>query len=130
MFALEQRKGRVMKHDNQPLTGGRHARRWMLTMFAIMIAVSAASAKLIRIPTSGRSMWPVIGENAEIVYDSATRFEDLIKGDIIIYRNQKGEWVTHRLFRRMPGGWWAKGVHSPLPDHEYVTPGNSPAPIR
>lgn len=93
-----------------------------VVLFAVSVAVT--DAELIRIPTKGRSMRPVIPENGSVSYDSATCFDDLRSGDIVVYRSKDGIWVVHRLFRRMRGGWWAKGTGNPLPDREYVTPDN------
>lgn len=63
-------------------------------------------------------------ERIPIVYEVAP-FTELRKGDIVIYNHGTLGPTTHRIFKKISATeWWAKGDHNPLPDSDYVTPGN------
>lgn len=75
---------------------------------------------------SGRSMLPAFALHGTVIVNTAAKFEDIRNGDVVVYVAEKfGRiQVSHRAFKRMPGGWWTKGDANPLPDDELVTPIN------
>lgn len=68
-------------------------------------------------------MLPLIPSQA-LLQVERVRFSDLRLGDVVTYRNSRGQSITHRIFRRMPTGWWPRGDNNHFPDPDYVTAEN------
>jgi len=71
----------------------------------------------------GESMLPQIGHNALLLVARAD-FDQLTEGMLVIYRDQAGDLVSHRLIGRTSKGWIAKGINNYREDPGMVTRDN------
>jgi len=92
---------------------------------AIAMAKSAADALGGRVFTVSQtgSMKPTLDENSVVALEPA-RYHELQAGDIVVYRNQDGRAVVHRLLQRSRFGWWVVGDNNAKADREAVTAEN------
>jgi signal peptidase I len=65
-------------------------------------------------------MLPTIA-NPAIVVAVDVPYRSLRKGDIVVYRDSRGQSIQHRLVRKTLLGWIAKGDNNPREDPELVT---------
>jgi len=92
---------------------------------AIAMAKDAADALGGRVFTVSQtgSMKPTLDENSVVALEPA-RYHELQSGDIVVYRNQHGRAVVHRLLQRSKSGWWVLGDNNAKADREVVTEDN------
>lgn len=72
---------------------------------------------------AGESMAPVYGDGSVLVIRPVA-YEQLRAGMTIVYLNQEGRRIAHRLLRQEQHGWRAGGLNNDEPDAELVTPEN------
>ncbi len=69
------------------------------------------------------SMRPTLDESSVVTVEKVA-FEDLRRGDIIIYRNNRGLPIIHRLFEEHGARWLVLGDNNASIDAEAVTNAN------
>jgi signal peptidase I len=69
------------------------------------------------------SMKPTLDENSVVTVE-AVDFNQLQKGDIVIYRDATGVPIVHRLYEQSGARWLVLGDNNPAVDHEAVTSAN------
>lgn len=72
---------------------------------------------------SGTSMLPFFGSGSLLVV-KAVKATQLSKGMVVVYRNNFGETVAHRLVNRTASGWIAQGYNNSAADSTLVTEAN------
>ncbi|MBI5766251.1 MAG: S24/S26 family peptidase [Verrucomicrobia bacterium] len=72
---------------------------------------------------AGHSMLPVYLPGTAIVVHPC-RFNELRRGQAVVYHNRRGSYVAHMLVEDMPKGWFAIGLNNPEPDDDLVTKHN------
>lgn len=80
-----------------------------------------AGATVMRV--EGTSMLPYFGDGSVLVV-RATEFERLSAGGVVVYRNNLGELVAHRLESRSEAGWLVRGANNTANDSTLVTSEN------
>jgi len=68
----------------------------------------------------GHSMIPGI-QNGDIVKISPKPFEELVAGDVVIYKASRGKFVAHRIYSKNSTSWYAKGDQNGHTDKDIVT---------
>ncbi len=68
-----------------------------------------AAGKTLHINPEGISMLPLIKAGRDSVYINSTTFEDVKKGDVILYRNEHRLLVLHRLVKKTPAVFYTVG---------------------
>ena len=71
----------------------------------------------------GQSMEPQFGKNSMLVINKCG-FDALRPGMIVIYRDDSGDMVAHRLVEKTADGWIAKGQNNDKADPGRVTASN------
>jgi signal peptidase I len=92
---------------------------------AIAMAQQAADimgGRVFTIAPTG-SMKPTLDENSVVAVEKVS-FEELRKGDIVIYRDAAGLPVVHRLHQQLSGRWMVLGDNNAAVDQETVSPAN------
>jgi len=92
------------------------------------VARSVAEAKArqvngVAIPASGNSMQPLYQSGVIMIVASAD-YDDLKRGQTVIYQNNAGRTVAHILVAKCNGGWRVTGLNNRRHDGEGVTPDN------
>ena len=82
----------------------------------------AAGGRVFTIAPTG-SMKPTLDENSVVAVETVG-FDQLRKGDIIIYRDSAGVPIVHRLYEQANGRWIVLGDNNAAVDREAVTPKN------
>lgn len=72
---------------------------------------------------SGRSMRPLY-ESETILVLQQVPYQDLCRGQTVLYRNQDGKVVAHVLLAKTRDGWRARGLNNLTHDMEPVRAGN------
>jgi signal peptidase I len=88
---------------------------------AHMLASMHVNAKVMKI--SGVSMLPFFGEGTLVVVKPIDESK-LRAGMVVVYRNQFGEQIAHRLVSRNEQGWTAKGFNNEQVDSTAVNASN------
>ncbi len=88
---------------------------------AMTLSRRYADSRVMRI--SGTSMLPYFGNGSLIVVKPISA-ERLRKGMVVVYRNNFGETVAHRLVGHSATGWIAKGYNNVQADSTPVTAAN------
>lgn len=90
---------------------------------ALVLACAGAHGTEVYLTTTGGpSMLPALPfERVPVVMEPAP-FDELRRGDVVMYRNARGGLTTHRLIRKTwRGGWIVQGDANRFPDSELVT---------
>lgn len=66
------------------------------------------STEYVPLNISGSSMTPFLVHSRDTVYLSKVT-RPLKKGDMILYRRDKGAYILHRIYRVTPDGYWLVG---------------------
>ncbi len=80
-----------------------------------------AGATVMRV--EGSSMLPYFGDGSVLVVRT-TEFDRLSAGGVVVYRNNFGELVAHRLETRSEAGWTVRGANNAANDSTLVTADN------
>lgn len=91
--------------------------------FATAEAVAAKREGDFVLNGAGSSMLPVYLPGTAIVVHPCS-FNDLRRGQAVVYQNRRGRYVAHMLVEDMPKGWFAIGLNNPEPDDDLVTKHN------
>lgn len=92
---------------------------------AIAIAQQTADAlggRVFTIAPTG-SMKPTLDENSVVAVETVT-YDNLRPGDIVIYRDEAGLPIVHRLHHKDGNRWIVLGDNNSTVDRETVTPAN------
>ena len=92
------------------------------------IAVSIAQAKATDVGGSairgnGDSMKPLYNDGVIMVVAS-TKFDNLKRGQIVVYKNREGRHVAHILIAKCKRGWRIAGLNNPIHDGQGVNAEN------
>ena len=71
----------------------------------------------------GTSMRPIIESGDRIVWKGKP-FDNIRKGDVVLYRTRKGDVVAHLADEKTNAGWKVKGVNNRHRDEGFVGEGN------
>ncbi len=88
---------------------------------ALSLASTHAGAKVMKI--AGVSMLPYFGEGAVVVVKPISEMQ-LRAGMVVVYRNNFGETIAHRLIARTATGWVAQGFNNRQADSTLVNSTN------
>jgi len=88
---------------------------------ATALAALHGDARVMQV--SGSSMLPFFGSGSLLVV-KAVKAAQLSKGMVVVYRNNFGETVAHRLVNRTATGWIAQGYNNSAADSTLVTEAN------
>ena len=80
------------------------------------------NGKVYAVAPSG-SMLPTLDEGSIVTVEHVT-LDKLDRGDIVIYRNNCGKVVIHRLYERHDSRWFVLGDNNPSVDRETVSSEN------
>jgi len=78
-------------------------------------------ASVVRV--EGGSMLPYFG-NGSVLIVRASNLDSLRAGAVVVYRNNRGETVAHRLETRVAGGWTVRGANNRVADSTVVSAEN------
>ena len=73
-----------------------------------------ASGATLHIKPEGNSMLPLIKAGRDSVYIQKVSFEDIKKGDVVLYRNEHHLLVLHRVCKKTPTAFYTVGDHQLL----------------
>lgn len=73
-----------------------------------------ASGATLHIKPEGNSMLPLIKAGRDSVYIQKVSFEDIKKGDVVLYRNEHHLLVLHRVCKKTPTVFYTVGDHQLL----------------
>lgn len=93
----------------------------MAARHALRIAAAGEGRMVFR--GEGESMQPFFG-NGSFLLARETEYERLSVGMIVIYREDEGSYVAHRLQAQNGDGWQAKGQNNRHADRETITAEN------
>jgi signal peptidase I len=82
------------------------------------LAATAIGGEVFTVSATG-SMKPTLDEGSVVTIERVA-FTQLRKGDIVIYRNDSGNPVVHRLYERANNRWLVLGDNNPSVDRESV----------
>lgn len=68
-----------------------------------------ATGETLYISPKGNSMLPLIKAGRDTVYINGTTFENVKRGDIVLYRNEHRLLVLHRLIKKTPTAFYTVG---------------------
>lgn len=68
-----------------------------------------SAGKTLRINPEGTSMLPLIKAGRDSIYINGVFFEDVKKGDIILYRDEYHRLILHRLVKKTPTAFYTVG---------------------
>ena len=77
----------------------------------------------VAVPASGRSMLPLY-QNGVIMVIAPAEYDDLKRGQTVVYQNRKGRTVAHILVAKCKTGWRVTGLNNRVHDGEGVNESN------
>lgn len=77
----------------------------------------------VAVPAAGRSMLPLY-QSGTIMVIAPVDYDDLKRGQTVIYQNREGRHVAHILVAKCRTGWRVTGLNNRLHDGQGVTPSN------
>jgi len=93
------------------------------TALADARALAARHHNMTVMRIAGVSMLPYFGEGSLVVVKKISPVR-LREGMVVVYRNNFGEIVAHRLVARVDGGWQVRGWNNDRADSTIVNAGN------
>ena len=68
---------------------------------------------------TGNSMWPFIGHGRDQVEVAPVKYDELKKGDIVLFKTQRGAYILHRIMKLTDKGMITAGDGNTYIDGEF-----------